>query len=256
MFLSSRLSVENRQTTVAFPQKSLIRTMADEKFLFWKRVGIVSLLLVMLWAIHFLQYFHLANFDQLGNMPGKVEGLPGILFSPFLHGNTNTAVSMHLLSNSLPILLLFTLLLHTFPRHTIFIWLFIQLVSGSLLWVFGTRGTMHVGISGIVYGLTGFFLSSGLFRKDRTSLLIAALVAVLYGSSVIGFLPKEGVSWQSHLFGFMSGIVAAYFTRQINLPKVEPNDEDELHFFERLERARAQQKAESGNEPAPSTHSN
>lgn len=219
--------------------------MADEKNLFWKRVIIVSLLMSALWAIHFLQYFHFANFDSLGNMPQKVEGLWGILFSPYLHGNTDSAVSMHLLSNSLPVIILFTLLLHTFPRHSIHIWLFIQLVSGSLLWIFGTKGTMHVGISGIVYGLTGFFLSSGLFRRDRNSLLIAAFVGVLYGSSVIGFLPKEGVSWQSHLYGFAGGIVAAYLTRHINLPKPEAEEEDELHFFERLERAR--KRAAQGN---------
>jgi len=232
VFLSSRLSVENRQTTVAFPQKSLIRTMADEKFLFWKRVGIVSLLLMMLWAIHFLQYFHLANFDQLGNMPGKVEGLPGILFSPFLHGSLE-----HLVSNTLPMLVLLTVLLNAYPRHALIVLVFVHLVSNTMVWALAPENTVHIGISGIIYGIASFLLASGVFRRDRTAMAISFFVALLYGGMVAGFIPQQGVSWQSHLFGAISGVVIAFFLRRLDLPPPHEFDleerEEERHFFDR-----------------------
>lgn len=166
-------------------------------------------------------------------MPGRIDGLWGLLFAPYLHGDTQKVVSMHLLSNSLPILILLTVLLHTFPKHSLFIWIFIQITSELMVWFLGSEGTIHIGISGIVYGLTGFFLASGIFRRDRNSMLVAVFVAVLYGGSVVGFLPQPGVSWQSHLYGFLSGVVAAYFLRHVNLPATNVQD-DEQHFFERI----------------------
>lgn len=166
-------------------------------------------------------------------MPGRTDGLWGVLFAPYLHGDTHKVVSMHLLSNSLPILILLTVLLHTFPKHYLFIWIFIQITSELMVWLLGREGTIHIGISGIVYGLTGFFLASGIFRRDRNSMLVAVFVAVLYGGSVVGFLPQPGVSWQSHLYGFLSGVVAAYFLRHVNLPAANVQD-DEQHFFERI----------------------
>ncbi len=193
----------------------------------------VLILIIALWAIHFIQYFGIADFTLYGNMPRKPEGLWGLLFAPYLHGDTNKIVSMHLLSNSLPILILLTVLLHTFPRHALLIWIFIQVTSELMVWCLGTEGTIHIGISGIVYGLTGFFLASGIFRRDRNSMLVAVFVAILYGGSVVGFLPQPGVSWQSHLYGFISGVVAAYSLRHVNLPATEMQ-EDELHFFERV----------------------
>ena len=41
------------------------------------------------------------NFNYLGIYPRKFEGLRGILFSPFIHGDTK-----HLFNNSIPLLVL------------------------------------------------------------------------------------------------------------------------------------------------------
>jgi membrane associated rhomboid family serine protease len=35
------------------------------------------------------------------------------------------------------------------------------------------------------------------------------VVAVLYGGLVLGFLPRQGVSFEGHLFGAFAGFIAA-----------------------------------------------
>ena len=105
-----------------------------------------------------------------------------------------------------------------------------------MVWLFAPYGGSHIGISGIIYGIAGFLIGSGLFRKDRRSVSIAIVVTLLYGSMVGGFIPQEGVSWQGHLYGAVVGIVIAFFLRNIKLDDddhrfTEP-EEKEKHFFE------------------------
>lgn len=208
----------------------------DEKNIFWKRIYIVFGLLFFLWGVHFMRHYHVVSLDDYGNMPRKIEGLKGILLSPYLHGDTDKIVSMHLLSNSLPVLVLLTVLLNAFPNRTWIVWFSIQFLSGALVWFLGKEGTSHIGISGIIYGLTGFFLAGGIFRRDRTSVLIAFFVGILYGSSLVGFLPKDGVSWQSHLYGFMIGVVIAFFLRNTDKPILDLEEKDEHIFLQMKEK--------------------
>jgi membrane associated rhomboid family serine protease len=79
-----------------------------------------------------------------------------------------------------------------------------------LVWLFA-RPVYHVGASGIIYGLLGFLFFSGIFRRDNRSIAIALLITFLYGGLIWGVLPgARGISWESHLFGGISGIVIAF----------------------------------------------
>jgi len=162
-----------------------------------------------------------------GILPRTVEGLPGILFSPFIHGSYD-----HLMSNSVPFLILAFALFY-FYRHLAYRILFLMyLLSGICVW-FGGRESYHIGASGIVYGLASFLFFSGVLRKDANLLTIGIIVIFLYGSMFWGIFPlKPGISWESHLWGAASGLMLSLYYRHQGpvRPKTsweeEPEEED------------------------------
>jgi len=99
------------------------------------------------------------------------------------------------------------------------------------------RGSNHIGASGIVYGLAFFLFAIGLMRKDTKSMVIALVVSFFYGSMVWGILPgQQGISWEGHLFGALSGIYAAYLYKDVDLPKysnpeMEGRDDREHEYW-------------------------
>lgn len=197
---------------------------------------IVFSLVAVLWVIQFLQYQGIYDFSDFANHPRHLEGIKGIFFSPFLH---NPVSLDHIISNTLPLLVLMMVLLSAYPKVAIHTLLFIHVISGSLVWLLAPENTYHVGISGIVYGIACFLIASGLFRRDRTSVTIAILVTLVYGGMVIGFIPAQGVSWQSHLYGALSGAFMAFIFRNHDLPPLNEIEletiEEDRHFFEELE---------------------
>ncbi len=208
--------------------------MAEEKNSFWRTVVIAFALVAVLWLVFLLQYTGMINTHEYGNQPHRLEGLKGIIFSPFLHGSFE-----HLISNTLPILVLLVALLNAYPRVAVFVLVFIHLVSGIMVWTFGQEYSNHIGISGIIYGIAAFLVASGLFRKDRNSAALAIFVALMYGGMILGFIPTDGVSWQSHLYGALCGAFIAIVFRNTDLPtptEIElEQTEEEKHFFEREE---------------------
>jgi membrane associated rhomboid family serine protease len=174
--------------------------------------GVPFLLLVVIWSVHFLNLrFPELSFTTYGNFPGKISGLKGILFSPFLH---NTSDYSHIISNSVPLFVLSWLLLisyrNLFTRVIIFIWIF----SGICLWL-GGRPSYHIGASGVIYGLAYFLFFSGVFSKNKRQIGTSLIIAFSYGSMMWGIFPTEDhVSWEGHLFGAISGIIMAIYFRK------------------------------------------
>lgn len=191
-------------------------------------------LVAVLWVIFLLQYFGFINTDGYGNWPHHIEGLKGIIFSPFIHGSFE-----HIISNTLPIIVLLTVLLNAYPSTALYVLMFIHIASGSLVWLLAPDTGVHIGISGIIYGVAGFLVASGLFRKVRSSITIALFVVLSYGSMVVGFIPEKGVSWQSHLYGALSGVVIAFVFRKKDMPPPHEFElektEEEKHFFDTAE---------------------
>lgn len=203
----------------------------QEKRGFVKSVVIVTSLVAILWAVFGLQQLEFIHTYQFGNIPRHIAGLKGIIFSPFLHGSVE-----HLVSNTIPVIVLLMALLNAYPRVAFTVLTFVHIVSGLLVWLLAPGTGVHIGISGIIYGLAFFLISSGFFRKDRTSVTIAIFTGLMYGGMVGGFMPEAGVSWQSHLYGALSGIAIAFFLRNKYLPPKHEFElektEDEKHFFD------------------------
>ncbi|MCX6291440.1 MAG: rhomboid family intramembrane serine protease [Bacteroidetes bacterium] len=146
---------------------------------------------------------------KFGILPRQAEGLIGIITAPFIHANYD-----HLLSNTLPLLVVGSGLIY-FYREIAFrmislIWLF----TGFWVWI-AARPDSHIGASGLIYGFVVFLFFSGIFRKDRRLLSISLLVTFLYGGMVWGILPvDQTISWESHLFGSLAGILCAVYFRK------------------------------------------
>ncbi len=74
---------------------------------------------------------------------------------------------------------------------------------------------VHVGASGVIFSLIGFLMASGIFRMKFKAIIIAVIIAVVYGGVLWGMLPsKPWISWEGHLFGFIAGIILAWIFRK------------------------------------------
>ena len=167
--------------------------------------GIVWLI-AALWIVHLADFLLPIDFNAYGLVPRTLHGLIGIPLMPFLHGSWG-----HLLSNSVPLCILLFLLLSS-RRDYLVVVVSIVIVGGLLLWCFG-RSAVHVGASGLVYGLVAFLIGSGFADRKLVSMFIALLVGFLYGTTLFfGVLPTTGatVSWEGHLFGAIAGVGTAY----------------------------------------------
>lgn len=161
-------------------------------------------LLAILALIEVLNLLSGRMLNQWGNIPRFIPGLKGILIGPFLHGSLQ-----HFLSNIIPLgIFTYLLLQYGFKRYVL-VSLWIIVLSGSLVWLFGRTAT-HIGASGLIYGYFGFLVLAGILSKRFSMMLISVVVVILYGGLIFGVMPGSPfISWESHLFGFLAGLVAA-----------------------------------------------
>ena len=152
---------------------------------------------------------------QYGLAPKTLQGLRGILFMPFLHSGYS-----HLFNNSVPLLVLGGALFYTYRGVAFNVIFFIALICGFGTWVMGEQGSVHIGASGVVYGLAGFLFLSGALRKQAQLLALSLLVVFMYGSMIWGVLPiQKNVSWEGHLWGGVAGFIMAIVYRKKGPPK-------------------------------------
>ena len=142
----------------------------------------------------------------LGLVPRNLFGVLGILAMPFLHIGFG-----HLVSNTIPLFILLALLAGSQARSWEIV-AEIVLLGGALLWVFG-RSAVHVGASGLVFGLVAFLIAAGFLEKRVIPLIVSVIVGFLYGTTLLwNVLPTVGshVSWDGHLCGAVAGVACAY----------------------------------------------
>jgi len=164
----------------------------------------IILFVGLIWLVFVLDRF--LALENFGLIPRSFRGLVGIVTLPFLHGDWS-----HITSNTVPLVVLLVLLAGS-RANSIDIVVFISILAGVALWLFG-RTAIHIGASVLVFGLIGFLVCAGFFEKRLLSACIAIGVAVTYGSTLLsGILPtNSGVSWEGHLFGAIAGAVVAYY---------------------------------------------
>ena len=158
--------------------------------------------LLICWALFFLE--HLYPLSHLGIIPRTRQGLIGILTSPFLHGDLN-----HLISNSSGLLIFGFGLALANKQNFLKVSLKIIIIGGVLTWCFG-RPAIHIGASGLIFGLFGHLSCIGFFQKKIKFIFVSLLTIFLYGGMILGVLPtKAHISFEAHLFGFFAGLLTA-----------------------------------------------
>ncbi|GAA2548747.1 rhomboid family intramembrane serine protease [Winogradskya consettensis] len=145
-----------------------------------------------------------------GIIPRRIDGLDGVIFSPFLHAGWD-----HLYGNSIPLILVGTFVLAGGTRRFLWSTLLIVLVSGFGVWLVGDPSSVVVGASGVVFGYLGLLFARGFVERSWWNLAVAAFIGLLYWYQIYNILPtNEAISWQGHLFGLLAGVVAAVAFRR------------------------------------------
>jgi len=185
------------------------RARASFRLAFKIALGFVALI----WLIDILNWALDLELQRFGVRPRQFAGLPGILFAPLLHGGP-----VHLIANSLPLLVLGTGMLYLYPNSAVKVLPAVYLGPGMAVWLFA-EGGVHVGSSGLVYGLVSYIFVAGIIRRDRRAIAASLLVCFLYGTLVWGVLPiRPGVSWETHLAAALIGLLLAIALRRLDIP--------------------------------------
>ncbi|MDI6099722.1 rhomboid family intramembrane serine protease [Actinoplanes sp. NEAU-A12] len=145
-----------------------------------------------------------------GIIPHSLDGIDGILFSPFLHDGWE-----HLYGNAVPLILLGTFVLAGGARRFIWSTALIMAVAGVGVWFIGSPSTVVVGASGVIFGYLGLLLARGLVERSWWNFAVALFIGLLYWYQIYNVLPTDQrISWQGHLLGLLGGIVAAVLFRR------------------------------------------
>ena len=191
----------------------------------WPIIRWPLLFVILLWIIELLSVYFDYRLLWLGVIPRTISGIPGIFFAPFIHGNYE-----HLLSNTLPLLVVGSGLIYFYGEIAKSVLLMIWFFTGFWVWL-AARQESHIGASGLIYGLVCFLFLSGILRKDTRLLAVSLLVTFLYGSLVWGILPvDQSISWESHLFGSIAGFFCAVYYRKLGpqRPKAQWEIDEEM----------------------------
>jgi len=173
----------------------------------------VVILVGIMWVVELVDAVLPGDLDGYGIESRDTDGLTGIVAAPFLHADF-----AHLMANTVPFLILGSIVALRYPSRFWAIAATIIVVGGLGVWLFGPSNTVMVGASGVVFGFLTFLLTAGVLTRHWLDVTIAVGVLLLYGSILVGALPfgvAAGVSWMGHLMGALSGVLAAFlFARQ------------------------------------------
>ncbi|WP_249582422.1 rhomboid family intramembrane serine protease [Pseudomonas viridiflava] len=170
---------------------------------FSARLKVILVLSLALVAVQFVNVFSSGNLVTYGIIPRTVSGLQGIFFAPFIHGSFR-----HLFGNLLPFMVLSWLVATEGVKRYAWVAGLICLLGGILVWVFG-RSSIHVGASGLIFGLWTYLLARAWYQRSLVSLLLAMIALAGYSGLIYGFVPMPGISFESHLAGALAGICVA-----------------------------------------------
>ncbi len=171
------------------------------------RAALLFGLVALMWLVWLLDAVTPGSGSAAGHgiVPRTSYGLEGIPIAPLIHANFD-----HLLSNTVPFLILGAIIAMRGTTELAFVTLVTMLVAGCGTWLFGAGGAQHIGASGVIFGFFGYLLFRTFFDRRWSSVFVAIAVAVLYGASMAySLVPAQGISWSGHLFGFIGGFIAA-----------------------------------------------
>lgn len=164
----------------------------------------VLVMVTIMWAQEIVDTVVSGRLDRFGIEPRQLDGLPGILFAPFLHVGFG-----HLIGNTIPFVVLGGIISLGSRERFVQVTGIVAVIGGFGTWLTGAPGSVHIGASGLVFGYLLYLLSRGWFERKIGYILGGVVVFMFYGGVLWGLLPSPGVSWQGHVFGALGGVAAA-----------------------------------------------
>ncbi len=184
-----------------------------------------------LWLIQLWVEMFGINVREYALVPRRVYGLWGIVTSPLFHSDWG-----HIFNNSFPLFVTGSMMYYFYRKSALPSIIIIHLMTGLAVWLFGHHG-YHIGASGVAYGMVSFIFFSGLFRREVEAIILALIVIILYSGMIVGIFPDEpGISWESHLFGALMGLLTAILFLGVDKPfreKKKYNEGVPEYFFPR-----------------------
>lgn len=171
---------------------------------------------IVMWSVFVFDQLLDLGLIRYGLRPREAVGLLGLVTTPLLHYNL-----AHIGSNTLPLLVGGTMLLFLYPNAALRVVPALFFGTSLLAWLFA-RSSVHIGASGLIYGVLAFVFVSGVIRRDFRSIAAALLVWFLYGSMLWGVLPLgPNMSWELHASGLVLGAAAALAFRHWDQPPMK-----------------------------------
>ena len=177
---------------------------------------VVGGILAVMWALELLDAVTLNALDSFGIQPRQLSELPNILWAPLLHFGWP-----HLISNSVPFLVLGVLTYLSGTGRFVATTLISAIVSGLTAWLLAPPGSITAGASGVIFGYLTYLLVRGFYTRKIGQILLAVVVFAIYGTVLLGVLPgTPGVSWQAHLGGAVGGVLSAWWLHGRDLRRI------------------------------------
>lgn len=162
-----------------------------------------------LWIVYLIDLILPIKLIQFGIQPRNVNRLFGIICAPFIHSGW-----CHLIANTTALVPLLFIAFSFDSEKSALALVIIVVIAGTGTWLFGT-GTSHFGASSVVFGLIGFLLFIGYYSRSFKAIVVSLFVLFFYGASLFALvMVVPGISWTGHAFGFIGGVVAAYFVSE------------------------------------------
>jgi membrane associated rhomboid family serine protease len=213
---------------------------ARAKLLLWP-VGVV-------WAVNLVNSLLGHGLDRFGVVPRSLGGLLGILAAPFLHASWG-----HLLHNTISFLMIGWILMLRNRRDVYLVGGLAALTAGLGTWLVGVDHSVHLGASGVVFGLLGYLLSRGVFERKIWPILGTLVGLFFFAGSLRGLFPGvPGISWEGHLCGFLGGILAAWWSARRTSPARPATAAPRARIAAPAPRARVAAPAPAAREAEPS----
>jgi len=174
----------------------------------------IFILVALIWGVELVNFFLGHGLVSWGIYPRNFSGLIGIPFAPMVHGGL-----LHTVSNTVPLLFLGALTLAGGKRRFWETTVAVTVLSGALVWLFA-RDAYHVGASGLVFGYFGAILARAVMERSISAVAIGIGTVMAYGGLILGVLPlRSYVSFESHLFGLIAGILVVWLDRNLSRSK-------------------------------------
>jgi membrane associated rhomboid family serine protease len=194
---------EQERTTGPVSAEAMI---AEARKAFWVMFGVLA----VIWIVQVFNALDHYQLDQdYGLRARNLSSLPEIFTAPFLHLNW-----AHIESNSGPLFIFGFLAAYRGVWKFLSVSLLIVLGAGLGAWFTNADGTVAVGASGVVFGYFGYILVRGLFDRRRIDIAIGVVMALCFAYQFTVLVPtQEGIDWQGHLFGFITGLLGGWIFR-------------------------------------------